>query len=57
MRISEYWHRLPRDVVKSTAFKMYLDMDLNTLLWVSLLEKGLKQMDPEVLSLSHSVIL
>lgn len=48
---------MPRDVLKSTAFKMYLDMDLSTLLWVSLLEKGLKQMDPEVLSLSRFVIL
>lgn len=38
----------PEDVVSSLeTFKTQLDVGLDTLLWVSLLELGLSQVDPE----------
>ena len=43
MRMRETWHRLPREVVKSSSleiFKSHVDMVLDNLLWVALLREG-----------------
>ena len=57
----EHWHRLPRETVGCSSPKIsksHLDLDMGTLLRVSLLEQGLGQMDPEVpANLFHSVVL
>ena len=47
----EPWHRLPRGCRVSSleTVKTQLDVDLSTLLWVSLLELELSLMDSEVL--------
>ena len=58
--MTEHWHRLPRGCEVSSLWisQSCLDVALGTLLWVSLLEKGLEQMDPEgPVSLNNSVIL
>ena len=49
VQVMEHWHRLPRGcgVSSSETIKTQLDVGLGTLLWVSLLELGLAQMDPE----------
>lgn len=59
IRMTKYWHRLPREVVQSlflVIFRNRLDTMLGTLpVFASLLEQGL---NPEVPSnLNHSVIL
>ena len=47
--VTEHWHRLPRSCGVSSLgiFQCLLDMALGTLLWVSQLEQGLGQKDPE----------
>ena len=46
------------DSVSLQVFKSHLDMVLGNLLWVSLLEQGLDQMDSEApYNLNHSVTL
>jgi len=47
IQVSEHWHRLLRGCGISSlgTFKSHLDVMLSTLLWVSLLEQGLSQMD------------
>ena len=48
VQVTEPWHRLPRACGLSLeTFRPQQDMGLGTLLWVSLLEQGLGQMDPE----------
>ena len=44
------WHSLSRDYEVSSLvlFKCHLNMAFYPLLWVSMLEQGLSQMDPEV---------
>lgn len=57
VQVSEHWHMLTRVVVISPSmeiFKIHLNVVLGNLLWVSLLEQGLDQMDPH---LYHSWIL
>jgi len=53
MQVTEPWHRLPRACGLSSleTFKTQQHTGLGTLLWVSLLEPGLGQMDPK--SSSH----
>ena len=57
MQVTEHWHRLPRGSGVSLGIcQSHLDKALGTLLWVSLLEQGLGQRDPEFPSnLSNSV--
>jgi len=58
--VTEHWHRLPRSCGISSleTFQSHLDMDLGTLLWVSLLEEGWARWPPELPSyLNHPVIL
>ena len=59
MQVTEHWHRLPRGSGVSLGIcQSHLDKALGTLLWVSLLEQGLEQMDPEVhFNPNHFVIL
>jgi len=43
LRVTEHWHRLPREVLESPAlgiFKSHLDKILGTWLLVALLEQG-----------------
>jgi len=50
VQVMEHWHRLPRGCGVSSLqiFRRCLDMVLDPLFWVSLLEQGLGQMDPEI---------
>lgn len=60
VRISEHWHRLPRDTEFPTLeiIKSHLNMGLGTLIWLSLLERGLDKLEAGVPSnLSNIVIL
>ena len=52
VQVTEHWHRLPRGcrVPSLEIFSSHLGIGLGTLIWVSLLELGLGQMDPEHLS-------
>jgi len=58
--VPEHWHGLPRKAVETPStevYKSHLDVVLARLLWVSVLEQRLDQMDPEVPSnLGHSGI-
>ena len=43
VRVTERWHRLPREVVASPSleiFKRHLDMVMGCWLWVALVEQG-----------------
>jgi len=43
LRVTEPWHRLPREAVESPSleiFKTHLDKVLCSLLWVTLLRQG-----------------
>ena len=43
VRVTEHWHRLPKEVVESPSlevFKSHLDTVLRNQLWVALLEQG-----------------
>lgn len=56
MQITERWHRLPREPVGSPPWRStqsHLDLVLGTLLWVSLLQQKLSQMEPS--GLNHAV--
>ena len=59
LRVTEHWHRLPKEVVESASLEIFqtrLDKVLCSLLWVTLLRQGLGPTEvpsnPE-----HSVIL
>lgn len=55
--MAEHWHKLPGSCGLSflEVFRSFLDMALGILLWVSLLEQRLGQIDPDVpASSSHS---
>ncbi|KAK4816119.1 hypothetical protein QYF61_011355 [Mycteria americana] len=44
VRVTEHWHRLPRDVMESPSLeilKSHLDAVLGNRLWVALLEQGI----------------
>jgi len=50
LRVTEPWHRLPREVVESPSleiFKTCLDKVLCSLLWVTLLRQGVGLGDPQ----------
>ena len=50
LRVTEPWHRLPRDAVESPSleiFKTRLDKVLCSLLWVTLLWQGVGLGDPQ----------
>jgi len=50
LRVTEPWHRLPREVVESPSlevFKTHLDKVLCSLLWVTLLWQGVGLDDPQ----------
>ena len=43
VRVTEHWHRLPREVVESPSLKIFetrLDTVMGNQLWVVLLEQG-----------------
>jgi len=59
VQVAEYLHRLPRGCGVSSLenFESHLDVDLGTLLWLSLMEWGSGQTVPEVpFHLSHSAL-
>ena len=50
LRVTEPWHRLPREVVESPSpeiFKTHLDKVLCSLLWVTLLQQAVGLGDPQ----------
>jgi len=50
LRVTEPWHRLPREVVESPSleiFQTHLDKVLCRLLWVTLLRQGVGLGDPQ----------
>jgi len=50
LRVTEHWHRLPREAVESPSleiFKPCLDTVLCSLLWVTLLGQGVGLSDPQ----------
>jgi len=49
LRVTEHWHRLPREVVESPLeiFQTCLDAVLYSLLWVTLLRQGVGLGDPQ----------
>jgi len=50
LRVTEPWHRLPREAVESPSleiFKTRLDKVLCSLLWVTLLRQGVGLGDPQ----------
>jgi len=50
LRVTEPWHRLPREAVESPSleiFKPCLDAVLCSLLWVTLLREGVGLDDPQ----------
>ena len=50
LRVTEHWHRLPREAVESPSleiFKPCLDAVLCSLLWVTLLREGVGLDDPQ----------
>lgn len=60
VRVSKHWHRLPRGCGISSleTFSNHLGVGLDPLLWVSLLQQGLGQINPEIpATCSHSVTL
>jgi len=50
LRVTETWHRLPREVVESPSLELFetrLDKVLCGLLWVTLLQQGVGLGDPQ----------
>ena len=50
LRVTEYWNRLPKEVVKSPSVEIFttrLDAVLCSLLWVTLLRQGVGLGDPQ----------
>ena len=50
LRVTEPWHRLPRETVESPSleiFQTHLDAVLCSLLWVTLLQQGFGLGDPQ----------
>ena len=50
LRVTEHWHRLPREAVESPSLEIFqtrLDKVLCSLLWVTLLRQGVGLGDPQ----------
>ena len=50
LRVTEPWHRLPKEAVESPSLEIFqtrLDTILCSLLWVTLLQQGVGQDDPQ----------